>query len=108
MKTSEVYKKGIKKFQKFHNEMFDIKFKGEGVDKTYYDMKRFIKTHTLNILKVDIKRLEGEKCNIPPRPRHTRDINKLLKYAGRFNYNKAIQDQIDYYQEQIKEIDKTL
>ncbi len=93
MKTNEIYKKGIEKFQKFHNEIFDIKFKGEGVDKTYYDIKRFIKIITLDILKADIKRLEKSF--------YIENDNVII---GALNAQK--QDQIDYYQEQIKLIDE--
>jgi hypothetical protein len=67
------------------------------------DLKKFI----YNILSLSttqlVEKIKGEcekdKCECPPEPknldpRKLSDIDKLLKYVGRFNYNKAIDDLI--------------
>ncbi len=64
-------------------------------------IKVHIKTLTLDILKEDIDRLEGEFYI-------KNGASMCENKDNALGYNKALQDQIDYYQEQIKEINQTL
>ncbi len=92
MKTNEIYKKGIEEFNKrLGNKLVYI---GSSGQEHLNKIKVHIKTLTLDILKADIERLENTMLG-------GTNINRDTRV-----YNSALQDQIDYYQEQIKEINQ--
>ncbi len=102
MKISKIYKKGIKTYEDiFGKEHHKI---CEGINCVCHTaVKSFIKDLTLNILKAEIERLGGKRIE----NKVVRDFVGLEKLsAEEIGYNNAIQDQIDYYQEQIKEINQ--
>ena len=61
-----------------------------------YDMRVWLSSHDQRLIGEMVKMCEKEKCEVPPTPKNLKltigDADKCVLYAGRFNYNKAIDD----------------
>ena len=115
----------IQTFIEEENKRFDTEFRtfrvgvcyfydnGKDVRRASFDdekVKSFISSHDKRLLDVIVEMMEKGKCKVPKRPEdmgknYTEDIiNNVLKYAGRYNYNKAladVQSQLINYQKEI-------
>lgn len=111
MKTpSQILKEGLEEF----DSMFDLadQIKQQEIDrwKLMYgfvpeDIKSFLTTHTLNILKAERERLAGmmKDMNVQFEDKDMA-FGKGRVEDYRFGYNEAIDDQIHHLDEEIKKI----
>jgi len=91
---------------------------GSTADAFRFGVKQDIIQSHINYLQSEIERLDID-YKVPPPPKELvsgiteRNISvaradEVIKYAGRFNYNKAIQDQISHLKKQIINANKLL
>lgn len=81
-------------------QTLDVEFMSIIQQPTFSRLKSFLLTSSIADIDSHIAKLEKSKCVVPLEPKgkilDEENVNKLLLYVGRLNYNKAIDDFISY------------
>lgn len=93
----ELKEKEIKIYQRLVDEGIEPDLASHLAEEEYKNRELFIHLYSQQLIKEIVEEIEGMKCKVPLNKRigktlSERNVNQAILYAGRFNYNKALDD----------------